>query len=188
MDTNNTDRSLPSSEKYSAWSMNQLIDDLNSDKSITRCKAAQALGELKHPSAVDPLLMKLGHFDNNTKIAVITALGNIGDKRAIQPLAAAMRRESFDTLEAIKVALAKLDAHDVLARETTMGNIRHGVSTATKPGVMGMVIGGGITLFSALALLISYLMSGGIINSYWYGPLMIGITIFARGLIKNLSH
>ena len=188
MDTNNVDKSLPSSERYNVWSMDQLIDDLNSDKSVTRCKAAQALGEIKHPRAVDALIMKLGHFDNNTKIAVITALGNMGDKRAIQPLAAAMRRESFDTLEAIKIALAKLDAKDVLVRETTVKNLRHGVSTATKPGVMGMVIGGGIVLFCVLAMLVTYLMSDGMINSYWYGPLMIGITIFARGLIKNLSH
>ena len=188
MDTNNVDKSLPPSERYDVWSMGQLIDDLNSDKSVTRCKAAQALGEIKHPRAVDPLIMKLGHFDNNTKIAVITALGNIGDQRAIQPLAAAMRKESFDTLEAIKVALAKLDAKDTLARETTVRNIRQGVSNATKPGVMGMVVGGGIILFGVFAMLVSYLTSGGMINSYWYGLLMIGITIFVRGLIKNLSH
>ena len=188
METNNTDKRLPSSERYGAWSIDQLIDDLNSEKSVTRCKAAQALGELKHPKAVDPLIRKINHIDNNTKIAVIDALGNIGDKRAIQPLAVAMRRENLDALEAIKAALAKLDARDVLAKETTVRKIRQGVSTATRPGVIGMVVGGGIILFSVLALLVGYLSSGGIINSYWYGPLIIGVTIFARGLIKNLSN
>ena len=187
MEINSADKNIPPAENFSVWDIDQLINNLDSEKSATRCFAAQALGELKHPKAVDPLIAKLNHFDNNTKIAVATALGKIGDQRAVQPLAFAMRKENFDTLEAVKNALAKLNANDVMAREATMINIRHGVSTAMKPGVIGMWIGGGIIAFSVLVLLVGYFMSGDF-NSYWYGPLSVGVTIFVRGLIKNLSH
>ncbi len=188
MELKTNDANLSRPDRYGAWSIDELIADLDSERSVTRCQAAQILGELKNPRAVDPLIMKLGHFDNNTKIAAATALGNIGDKRAIQPLATALGRESLDTLEAIQAALIKLDAQDVLSRELRARNLREGVSAASKPGVMNMFIGGGIIVFSLISLAINYLTSNGVINPYWYGPMILGATIFLRGLIKNLSN
>jgi hypothetical protein len=188
MEQRTSEGSLPESEKYGAWSIDQLIEDLDSPKSLTRVKAAQALGELRSPKAVDPLIIKLNHIDKHTKIAVATALGNIGDKRAIRPLVTAMRRESSDTLEAMQSALVKLEASDVLAREKTARKFRKTLSSTTKPGVLRMFIGGAIIIFSVLALLVDFLLSDGVINFYCIVPMLIGISIFVRGFIKNSTY
>lgn len=53
-----------------------------------RLAAAQALGEIGAPEAVDPLLRALGATDDRLRRAAIVALARIGDRRAVDPFIA----------------------------------------------------------------------------------------------------
>jgi hypothetical protein len=182
------DRTATSGPEAGAWSIDQLISDLDSERSTLRCQAARRLGELKARSAVGPLIRKLAHFDNNTKIAAAQALGEIGDPRAVDPLILAMRKESMEPLAAIQAALVKLNAQDSMKLETTVKNIRKGIWRVTRPGVWGMLVGGGIILFMVTPGLIRYIVYGETETLYWIPILIIGLGSFLRGLIRYLSN
>ena len=64
-----------------------LIDTLDDESLVVREKAARALGLLRKPEATEPLISTL-HSNTNLLItcAIIDALGQIGDTRAIDPL------------------------------------------------------------------------------------------------------
>jgi HEAT repeat protein len=77
-----------------------------------RYYAVHLFGELKSPRAVDVLLPLLDDGDINYKVA--WALGEIGDRRAIQPLIAALKnRDALVRVSAIQ-ALEKLQATEAL--------------------------------------------------------------------------
>jgi hypothetical protein len=63
--------------------LDALIQSLNSDVWNIRMNAAIALGNIKNPRAVEPLLRGL---NEDIRIQAIVALGEIGDSRAEQPL------------------------------------------------------------------------------------------------------
>lgn len=175
-------------KQYSAWDIDELIKNLDSEKSTIRCNAARSLGELKHPKAVDALIRKINHMDKNTKNAVIEALGNLGDKRAVDPLAKALRGENFETLELIKTALSKLDSADVTSRELAKRNLTRGVSKLGRPGVLKMFIGGGIITVGIIASLLSFISSGEPKLSLWNGVIGLGLPIFIRGWLEFYSN
>lgn len=91
-----------------------LIAALQDKNSSVRVNAAQSLGALRDPRAVEPLAAMLKHLDKNTQIAAAKALGEIGDPKAIEPLTTALKREYYETYDAIKDALTKLDAADIV--------------------------------------------------------------------------
>jgi HEAT repeat protein len=77
-----------------------------------RYYAVHLFGELKDPRAVDILVPLLGDEDINYKVA--WALSEIGDRRAIRPLIAALKdRDALMRVSAIR-ALEKLDATEAL--------------------------------------------------------------------------
>ena len=157
-------------KQYSAWDIDELIHNLDSEKSTIRCNAARSLGELKHPKAVDALIRKINHMDKNTKNAVVEALGNLGDKRAVEPLAKALKGENFGTLELMK------------------RNLTRGASTLSRPGVLKMIIGGGITTLGIIASLLSFISSGEPKLSLWNGLIGLGLPIFIRGWLEFYSN
>ena len=63
-----------------------LVGLLSDDDPGKRWKAAQALGRLQHPSAVDALLRALYDDDWRVQQKAVWALGSIGDPRAIPHL------------------------------------------------------------------------------------------------------
>ncbi|MEO0094244.1 MAG: HEAT repeat domain-containing protein [candidate division WOR-3 bacterium] len=62
------------------------IKNLKSEDSVARKKAAKALGELRDPKAVDPLIDALKDVDYDVRKTAIIALGKIGNHKAIKPL------------------------------------------------------------------------------------------------------
>ncbi|MDI6784301.1 MAG: MFS transporter [bacterium] len=94
-----------------------LIAKLHSQEENIQAEAAEALGLSQHPKGVEPLLKKLepllvtGQGDAHLKIAVIEALGKIGDTRAVDILYSALNKERDPKVFPILVeSLAKL--HD----------------------------------------------------------------------------
>ncbi|MBI5723258.1 MAG: HEAT repeat domain-containing protein [Planctomycetes bacterium] len=80
---------------------------LQSQNASVRKQAADKLGELKAPAAVDSLIKALADRDKIVRYSAAEALGNIADSRAIEPLGKALYdNESLVRLEATK-ALAK---------------------------------------------------------------------------------
>jgi len=103
------------------------IDSL--DKSprahITRAHAAEGLGEVGNPAAIEPLLVALRDKKGDVRLAAAAALGKIGDVRAGEPLLAALRSEGAATeaelkgLERITAeAAADIRHRAALVRET----------------------------------------------------------------------
>ena len=83
---------------------------LSDDDEGNRWKAAEILGRLKDPTAVDPLIETLWDDDSRVRLKAAWALGRIGDRRAIPPLRRLYRMENewgqeiiSDALEAINL-------------------------------------------------------------------------------------
>ncbi len=66
--------------------INYLVGLLSDENPGNRWKAAQALGRVEDPAAVDALLQALYDDDWRVQQKAIWALGSIGDPRAIPPL------------------------------------------------------------------------------------------------------
>jgi HEAT repeat protein len=73
--------------------VNQLINKLNDPDWNVRAYAAQELGSLKDPQAVEPLIVKLK--DDFIQVRVAMSLGEIKDPRAVEPLIAALKDNNF---------------------------------------------------------------------------------------------
>jgi tetratricopeptide (TPR) repeat protein len=74
----------------------RLISRLADPASAVRRVTARALGAMQSKNAVQPLIARLGpdvESDQDTMIDVIVALGMIGDERAEEPVAAALKRQ-----------------------------------------------------------------------------------------------
>ena len=56
---------------------------LTDDDEINRWKAAEALGRLGDPDAVEPLIDALWDDDSRVRLKAAWALGQIGDSRAV---------------------------------------------------------------------------------------------------------
>ncbi|RMF83541.1 MAG: NACHT domain-containing protein, partial [Nitrospirae bacterium] len=71
-------------------------------------RAAEALGKLGDPRAVEPLLQALGDESRGVRRAAAEALGKLGDPRAVEPLLQALGDRYSDVRLAAAEALGKL--------------------------------------------------------------------------------
>lgn len=94
--------------------MERPISDLESVDSVTRTIAADYLGEIGDPRAVEPLIRCLKDGDHHVRSAAAKALGKIGDPEAIKPLIPCLHDEYFDVRNKAEEALANIG---VLAME-----------------------------------------------------------------------
>jgi HEAT repeat protein len=90
----------------------------------------KALGEIKDPRAVEPLIAALK--DKGVCAAAAYALGEIKDPRAVEPLIAALKDESFSVRRAAAEALVSLHRNASLS-ETAKQTILAYRSKITSP-------------------------------------------------------
>jgi HEAT repeat protein len=84
------------------------IQLLSDDDEVSRWKAAEALGRMGDPAAVDELISTLWDEDVRVRLKAAWALGQIGDQRAYTPLQRLYRMENEDTREVITGALENI--------------------------------------------------------------------------------
>ena len=97
--------------KIGAPAMEPLIaalKDKDSKDSDVRQAAAEALGEIKDPRAVEPLIAALKDEDSDVRAAAAYALGEIKDPRAVEPLIAALKDGDSDVRKAAAKALGEI--------------------------------------------------------------------------------
>lgn len=75
-----------SGHKKSIRAVPKLILLLNAADSLTRSRAARALGVMRDHRALEPLAALLSDPDKGVKLEAAKALGHMGDRRAIQPM------------------------------------------------------------------------------------------------------
>jgi len=73
-----------------------------------RAAAARALGGIKDPRAVEPLIAALKDEDSDVRKAAARALGEIKDPRAVEPLIAALEDEELRVRAAAAEALGQI--------------------------------------------------------------------------------
>jgi HEAT repeat protein len=83
----------------------QLLSD---DDEVSRWKAAEALGRMGDPRAVDELISTLWDDDARVRLKAAWALGQIGDRRAYAPLQRLYRMENEWAQEIIGEALENI--------------------------------------------------------------------------------
>jgi HEAT repeat protein len=81
---------------------------LADDNEGNRWKAAEMLGRIGDPVAVDPLIDTLWDDDSRVRLKAAWALGQIGDQRAIHPLQRLYRMENEGAQEIITEALEEI--------------------------------------------------------------------------------
>jgi HEAT repeat protein len=84
------------------------IELLSDDEEISRWKAAEALGRIRDPVAVEELIGTLWDDDARVRLKAAWALGQIGDQRAYAPLQRLYRMENEWAQEIIKEALENI--------------------------------------------------------------------------------
>jgi HEAT repeat protein len=84
------------------------ISLLSDDDEVSRWKAAEALGRMEDPAAVDELISTLWDDDARVRLKAAWALGRIGDQRAYAPLQRLYRMENEWAQEIIKEALENI--------------------------------------------------------------------------------
>lgn len=93
-------------------SVQPLIETLNRDKDrLVRVKAAAALGKISGPSSIEALINTLANKDIFICFHAIQALGQCGDKQAIQALEAAIAKNP--ALSELIEALADIEGRDL---------------------------------------------------------------------------
>jgi HEAT repeat protein len=81
---------------------------LSDDDEVSRWKAAEALGRMEDPEAVDELIGTLWDDDARVRLKAAWALGRIGDQRAYAPLQRLYRMEDEWAQEIIGEALGNI--------------------------------------------------------------------------------
>jgi HEAT repeat protein len=89
--------------------LSHFIQMLSDDDEGNRWKAAEILGQLRDPTAVDPLIETLWDDDSRVRLKAAWALGRIGDQRAIAPLRRLYRMENEWGQEIITEALEAIN-------------------------------------------------------------------------------
>ena len=110
-DPGETDRDLDS-EKNGPGNEERLvyfIRMLTDDDEINRWKAAESLGRLGDPGAVEPLIDALWDDDSRVRLKAAWALGQIGDIRALGPLRRLYRMENEGAQEIITEAIEEIN-------------------------------------------------------------------------------
>ena len=82
---------------------------LTDDDEINRWKAAEALGRMGDPGAVEPLIDALWDDDSRVRLKAAWALGQVGDLRAVAPLKRLYRLEKEDMKESISEAIEEIN-------------------------------------------------------------------------------
>jgi HEAT repeat protein len=82
---------------------------LSDDNEISRWKAAESLGRMRDPGAVEPLIDTLWDDDSRVRLKAAWALGQIGDIRAISPLRRLYRMENEGVQEIITEAIEEIN-------------------------------------------------------------------------------
>jgi HEAT repeat protein len=82
---------------------------LSDDDEKSRWKAAEALGRMRYPGAVEPLIDTLWDDDSRVRLKAAWALGQIGDIRAIPPLRRLYRMEKEGVQEIITEAIEEIN-------------------------------------------------------------------------------
>jgi HEAT repeat protein len=85
------------------------IGMLSDDDVGNRWKAAEILGRLRDPTAVNPLIETLWDDDSRVRLKAAWALGQIGDQRAVPPLRRLYRMENEWGQEIITEALEAIN-------------------------------------------------------------------------------
>ena len=88
--------------------LGHFIRMLSDDDEVSRWKAAEALGRIREPAAVDELISTLWDDDARVRLKAAWALGRIGDQRAYAPLQRLYRMEDEWAQEIIKEALENI--------------------------------------------------------------------------------
>jgi HEAT repeat protein len=88
--------------------LGHFITLLSDDDAVSRWKAAEALGRIGDPRAVDELIATLWDDDARVRLKAAWALGRIGDRRAYAPLQRLYRMEDEWAQEIIKEALENI--------------------------------------------------------------------------------
>jgi hypothetical protein len=81
---------------------------LSDDDEVSRWKAAEALGRMEDPAAVDDLISTLWDDDARVRLKAAWALGRIGDQRADIPLRRLYRMEGEAAQKIIQEARENL--------------------------------------------------------------------------------
>jgi HEAT repeat protein len=84
------------------------IELLTDDNEGTRWKAAEVLGRMGDPAAVEALIDTLWDDDSRVRLKAAWALGQIGDQRALRPLQRLYRMENEGAREIIAEALEEI--------------------------------------------------------------------------------
>lgn len=92
--------------------LTHFIRMLSDEDEVNRWKAAETLGRLKDPIAVDPLIETLWDDDSRVRLKAAWALGRIGDRRATAPLRRLYRIENEWGQEIIAEALETINLAD----------------------------------------------------------------------------
>jgi HEAT repeat protein len=82
---------------------------LSDDDENSRWKAAESLGRMRDPGAVEPLIDTLWDDDSRVRLKAAWALGQIGDKRALGPLRHLYRMENEGAQEIITEAIEEIN-------------------------------------------------------------------------------
>ena len=85
--------------------LGHFIRMLSDDDEVSRWRAAEALGRMADPQAVDELIGTLWDDDARVRLKAAWALGQIGDRRAYAPLQRLYRMENEGAQEIIREAL-----------------------------------------------------------------------------------
>ena len=88
--------------------LGHFIRMLSDDDEVSRWKAAEALGRMEDPAAVEELISTLWDDDARVRLKAAWALGRIGDQRAYAPLQRLYRMENEGAQEIIKEALENI--------------------------------------------------------------------------------
>src|SRR5512136_294879 len=103
-DTPGNDEAPPGQSERLAHFLEMLTDDNEGN----RWKAAESLGRMEDPAAVDPLIDTLWDDDARVRLKAAWALGRIGDPRALRPLQRLYRIENEWAQEIIGQALEEI--------------------------------------------------------------------------------
>jgi HEAT repeat protein len=82
---------------------------LSDDDETSRWKAAESLGRMRDPGAVEPLIDTLWDDDSRVRLKAAWAHGQIGDIRATGPLRRLYRMENVGVQEIITEAIEEIN-------------------------------------------------------------------------------
>ncbi len=103
-----TKRAVPETAPETTDEVETQIRALGDEDSSIRAQACDALGELKDPRAVDPLILALQDRKFIVRSNAAYALGEIDDIRAVEPLIQALSDEENEVRGAAAEALGKI--------------------------------------------------------------------------------